>query len=270
MDKEAFRMTALAADIDLMTQPEPEPARCLDIHGLSKRFGGVYAVRGVTLRCMAREILGLIGPNGAGKSTLINLITGTLSPDSGTVTLDGQPMTGLSAPQCARAGVGRTFQNIRLFAHLTVRQNVEVAHTTALRHRAAGRALYDVDDLLGRMGLRGLAERMATTLPYGLQRRLEIARALALAPGYLLLDEPAAGMNDVESEHLVELIRQIRNDFGCGVLVIEHDLRFIRRVCERVAVLHMGEILTIGGPEEVLSDPRVIEVYIGGGDEAEA
>ncbi|MCF4166751.1 ABC transporter ATP-binding protein [Zavarzinia compransoris] len=245
------------------------PARCLDIVDLSKRFGGVYAVRGVTLRCGAGEILGLIGPNGAGKSTLINLITGTLRPDTGAVTMDGRSLVGLTVPQCARAGVGRTFQNIRLFAHLTVRQNVEVAHTTASRHRVGGPELHSIDDLLSRMGLAALAERMATTLPYGLQRRLEIARALALAPSYLLLDEPAAGMNDTESEQLVDLIQKIRDDFGCGVLVIEHDLRFIRRVCERVAVLHMGEILTIGGPEDVLNDPRVIDVYIGGGDEEE-
>ena len=245
------------------------PARGLDIVDLSKRFGGVYAVRGVTLHCGAGEILGLIGPNGAGKSTLINLITGTLRPDTGTVTMDGHSLVGLSVPQCARAGVGRTFQNIRLFAHLTVRQNVEVAHTTASRHRVGGPELHSIDDLLARMGLAALADRMATTLPYGLQRRLEIARALALAPSYLLLDEPAAGMNDTESEQLVDLIQKIRDDFGCGVLVIEHDLRFIRRVCERVAVLHMGEILTIGGPEEVLNDPRVIDVYIGGGDEEE-
>jgi len=248
----------------------PAPARCLDIRNLSKRFGGVYAVRGVTLRCDAGEILGLIGPNGAGKSTLINLITGTLRPDTGDVTMDGRSLVGLTVPQCARAGVGRTFQNIRLFAHLTVRQNVEVAHTTASRHRVGGPELHSIDDLLARMGLGALADRMATTLPYGLQRRLEIARALALAPSYLLLDEPAAGMNDSESEHLVDLIQQIRDDFGCGVLVIEHDLRFIRRVCERVAVLHMGEILTIGGPEEVLNDPRVIEVYIGGGEDEPA
>ncbi|PWR17630.1 amino acid ABC transporter ATP-binding protein [Zavarzinia compransoris] len=247
---------------------EAAPARCLDIVGLSKRFGGVYAVRGVTLRCAAGEILGLIGPNGAGKSTLINLITGTLRPDTGSVTMNGRSLAGLGVPQCARAGVGRTFQNIRLFAHLTVRQNVEVAETTAARHRETNE-LHEIDALLSRMGLSALAGRLATTLPYGLQRRLEIARALALAPDYLLLDEPAAGMNDVESEQLVDLIQQIREDFGCGVLVIEHDLRFIRRVCERVAVLHMGEILTIGTPEAVLEDPRVIEVYIGGGGDDE-
>lgn len=261
-------MTALPLEADPGTEvaATAPPARCLDISNLSKRFGGVYAVRGVTLRCEAGEILGLIGPNGAGKSTLINLITGTLRPDTGSVTMDGRSLVGMTVPQCARAGVGRTFQNIRLFAHLDVRQNVEVAHTTASAHRVGGPELHSIDDLLARMGLLDLADRMATTLPYGLQRRLEIARALALAPSYLLLDEPAAGMNDSESEQLVDLIQQIRSDFGCGVLVIEHDLRFIRRVCERVAVLHMGEILTIGGPEEVLNDPRVIEVYIGGGE----
>lgn len=267
-------MTALPVNAesvsDAPTAQPPETRRCLDIAGLSKRFGGVYAVRDVSLRCDAGEILGLIGPNGAGKSTLINLITGTLRPDTGKVTMDGRVMNGLTVPECARAGIGRTFQNIRLFANLDVRQNVEVAHTTVSRHREGGPALHEIDDLLARMGLLPLADRLATTLPYGLQRRLEIARALALAPSYLLLDEPAAGMNDAESEQLVDLIQKIRDDFGCGILVIEHDLRFIRRVCERVAVLHMGEILTIGSPEVVLRDPRVIEVYIGAASEDEA
>lgn len=267
-------MTALPVNAESISdapagQP-PETRRGLDIAGLSKRFGGVYAVRDVSLRCAAGEILGLIGPNGAGKSTLINLITGTLRPDTGKVTMDGRVMNGLTVPECARAGIGRTFQNIRLFANLDVRQNVEVAHTTASRHREGGPALHEIDDLLSRMGLLPLADRLATTLPYGLQRRLEIARALALAPSYLLLDEPAAGMNDTESEQLVDLIQKIRDDFGCGILVIEHDLRFIRRVCERVAVLHMGEILTVGSPETVLNDPRVIEVYIGAATEDEA
>ena len=242
---------------------------CLEITDLSKRFGGVYAVRGVTMRCSAGEILGLIGPNGAGKSTLINLITGTLKPDRGSVVLDGRDLSGMSVTECARAGVGRTFQNIRLFSHLTVRQNVEVAHTTGSRYRADHSDLHSIDDLLERMGLDHLADRAAVTLPYGLQRRLEIARALALAPAYLLLDEPAAGMNDQESAQLVRLVRQIRDDFGCGVIVIEHDLRFIQEVCERVAVLHMGEVVTIADPETVLQDPRVIEVYIGGGEDDE-
>jgi branched-chain amino acid transport system ATP-binding protein len=266
-------MTALPTTLTPMpAQDGAAPAaarRGLEIVDLSKRFGGVFAVRGVTLTCGAGEILGLIGPNGAGKSTLVNLITGTLVPDTGSVTMDGHPMRGLSVPATARTGIARTFQNIRLFAHLTVRQNVEVAHTTATRHCGDGRAPHSVDDLLDRMGLADRADRMATTLPYGLQRRLEIARALALAPRYLLLDEPAAGMNDVESEELVDLVRRIRDDFGCGVVVIEHDLRFIRRVCGRVAVLHMGEILTVGTPDAVLADPRVIDVYIGAGsDEA--
>ncbi len=243
----------------------------LKVDNLSKHFGGVYAVREVNLECEHGEILGLIGPNGAGKTTLMNLITGVLAPDAGSVTLDEKSLKGLSARKCAYAGVARTFQNIRLFDHLTVRQNVEVAFTTSEFHRAEQAQRIDIDRLLDELGLLALADRPAPTLPYGNQRRLEIARALALAPDYLLLDEPAAGMNRIESTALIESVQFIRDEYGCGIVVIDHDLRFIMNVCERIAVLHMGELIALGKPEDIRNDPRVIEVYIGSrDDEAEA
>ncbi len=241
----------------------------LEVASISKHFGGVYAVRDVTLACERGEILGLIGPNGAGKTTLMNLITGVSPSDSGTVMLDEKSLNGLSARRCAHAGVARTFQSIRLFDHLTVRQNVEVAFTTSEFHRARQAARITIDRLLEEMGLLEMADRPAPTLPYGHQRRLEIARALALAPDYLLLDEPAAGMNRVESTALIDSIKFIRDRYGCGIIVIDHDLRFIMTVCERIAVLHMGELIALGPPEEVRNDPRVIEVYIGAQDDEE-
>ena len=238
----------------------------LTVNSISKRFGGVYAVREVSLECQRGEILGLIGPNGAGKTTLMNLITGVSPSDSGTVMLDGKKLNGLSARKRAYAGVARTFQNIRLFDHLTVHQNVEVAFTTSEFHRAKQFGGITIDRLLDQMDLLEVGDRLAPTLPYGHQRRLEIARALALAPDYLLLDEPAAGMNRLESTALIDSIRFIRDEHGCGIIVIDHDLRFIMNVCERIAVLHMGELIALGTPEEVRNDPRVIEVYIGAQD----
>ena len=241
----------------------------LSVDTISKHFGGVYAVREVSLECQRGEILGLIGPNGAGKTTLMNLITGVSPSDSGTVMLDGKRLNRLSPRKRAYAGVARTFQNIRLFEHLTVRQNVEVAFTSSEFHRARQVSGMTIDGLLDQMDLLEMADRPAPNLPYGYQRRLEIARALALAPDYLLLDEPAAGMNRLESTALIDSVRFIRDEHGCGIVVIDHDLRFIMNVCERIAVLHMGELIALGTPEEVRNDPRVIEVYIGAQDNNE-
>ncbi|MEX2201629.1 MAG: ABC transporter ATP-binding protein [Dongiaceae bacterium] len=241
----------------------PEPAGVLEVKAVSKHFGGVYALRNVTLQCRPGEIVGLIGPNGAGKTTLMNVISGVVVPSSGTITLFGQSLTGASATRCAIAGVGRTFQNIRLFGQLTVRQNIEVAHTTCATHRAARIEMISVDNIMAELGLADLADRFANELSYGYQRRLEIARALALAPDVLLLDEPAAGMNHKESDELILSVRAIRDKYGCAVIIIDHDMRFIMKVCERISVLHLGEIIAEGTPEEIQSNPAVIEVYIG-------
>ncbi len=236
----------------------------LDVEHVSKHFGGVYALRDVSLHCSSGEIVGLIGPNGAGKTTLLNLISAALPVDEGSVALDGKRIDGTGPQNCALMGIGRTFQNIRLFGRLTVRQNIDVAYSTALSHRRARLQGVTVDGLLEFMKLTEAQHRRARELPYGQQRRLEIARALALAPDFLLLDEPAAGMNEAESESLIGSVRAVRDQSGCGIIVIDHDLRFIMTVCERIHVMHMGELIAHGPPDVIQKDPRVIEVYIGG------
>ncbi|PDQ19379.1 amino acid ABC transporter ATP-binding protein [Mesorhizobium sanjuanii] len=235
----------------------------LSVEAVSKTFGGVQALRSASLSCAAGEILGLIGPNGAGKSTLVNAIAGVLKPDAGSVKLAGKEITGHGPEHCARAGVGRTFQTIRLFRDLTVRQNVEVAHITCRSVRPDVAARIGVDRLLAQYQLDGFADIPAGTLSYGSQRRLEIARALALGPLLLLLDEPAAGLNEDESETLAVAIEGIRRDVGCATIVIDHDLRFINRLCDRLCVMDQGQVIASGQTEEVWRDPRVIEVYVG-------
>lgn len=234
----------------------------LRITGLSKRFGGVYAVDDVSLECFSNEIVGLIGPNGAGKTTLLNLVAGTLAPEGGEVRVGEVHLTGMPPRACARRGLSRTFQNIRLFGRLTVRQNLEVSAAVCRRHRRHADAL-SVGELLKIFELTDVADNKAATLPYGLQRRTEVARALALGPSFMLLDEPAAGMNEGESTRLAKEILDIRDRTGCGVVVIDHDLRFIMGLCERIYVLHEGRILCHGQPHEVQGDARVQEVYLG-------
>ena len=229
---------------------------------IAKRFGGVEALRGVTLELSERQIVGLIGPNGSGKTTLLNCISGVFPPTSGRVLLDGQGIGRRSGHRIARAGVVRTFQNIRLFAGLTALQNVEVGALGAGRVRRADSQDY-AQRVLAQLGIAHLADRWAGTLSYGDQRRLEVARALAGVPRFLLLDEPAAGMNETESEELRGSIEQIRSELGCGILVVEHDLRLIMRLCDTVYVLSEGLVISQGTPEEVRSDPAVIAAYIG-------
>jgi branched-chain amino acid transport system ATP-binding protein len=235
----------------------------LSITNVSKSFGGVSALRDVTFACGDDEILGLIGPNGAGKSTLVNAVSGLLKPDSGTIRLDDVELAGRGAEFAARLGVARTFQNLRVFPSLTARQNVEVAFITCRRHRPEIARMIDVDVLLEQYGLSGHAERTAGSLPYGEQRRLEIVRALALGPRLLLLDEPAAGMNDHETAELAESVRRIRERSCSALLVIDHDLHFIMNVCHRICVLDMGEVVAIGTPQAIRNDPKVIEIYLG-------
>lgn len=235
----------------------------LVVSKVSKSFGGLRVLNDVSLECMPGQIVGLIGPNGAGKSTLINSITSLIDISSGEVRIGNICVSNTSPQFCAASGLGRTFQNIRLFTRLTVRQNIEVAYTSARRERPEQSRQIRIDALLEQFELSPYQDWKAGTLPYGSQRRLEIARALALAPDYLLLDEPAAGMNSVETTSLISTVRHASEEYGCGVLVIDHDLRFIMTLCNRIFVLDAGAIIASGTPDEVSRNPKVIEVYIG-------
>lgn len=239
-----------------------EAERLLEARGVVKHFRGVHALDGVSLYVRPGEILGLIGPNGSGKTTLLNVLSGVYAPTSGEVLCMGRRITGLKPSRIAHLGVGRTFQNIRLFGHLSVRQNVEVGSVSGRPVEGSDHTA-DVDDLLHRFHLEAVAGQQALNLPYGAQRRVEIARALAGRPYFLLLDEPAAGMNEAESDELLETVMAVREQFGCGILTVDHDLRLIMRLCGRIQVLAEGRTLAEGSPESVRSDPTVVEVFLG-------
>jgi branched-chain amino acid transport system permease protein len=203
------------------------------------------------------EILGLIGPNGSGKTTLLNVVSGVSHPTSGRVELISHEIAGLPAHRIAAMGLSRTFQNIRLFGQLTVRENVEAA-------APPGTGAEGVDAVLAWFDLTAHAREKAVNLPYGMQRRLEIARAVVRRPTLLLLDEPAAGMNEIESDGLLENIRRIRSELNCSVVVVDHDLRLIMKLCDRIQVLDQGRTIGAGTPREVAQDPAVVEAYLGG------
>ena len=222
------------------------------------RFGGVMAVSGATFMAHAGEVTGLIGPNGAGKTTLFNVITGIQEPTAGAVSLDGEDITHLAPHKRAHRGVARTFQRLELFSSLSVRDNIRVAAELAMLTNVSS----TVDTIVERVGLADVADRVAGDLPTGSARLVEIARALATKPRLLLLDEPASGLSDIESEHLGRLLRSLADE-GLGVLLVEHDMDLVMRVCDHIFVLDLGVIIADGTPAEIRSNDRVLEAYLG-------
>ena len=247
----------------------------LELDGCSLSFGGVRAVNRVALALAPGELVGLIGPNGAGKTTVFNLITGVYAPDHGAIRLNGRDIGGLTPFRINRLGIARTFQGVRLFPTMTAFENVVIGYSSraggllgAVARTPQAQSTHDRIEaechaLLRMLDLEAQRDLPARALPYGAQRRLEIARALATGPRLLLLDEPAAGTTPQEKIELMERIRWLRDQLGLGILVIEHDMKMIMQMCERITVLDHGEVIAVGGPDDVRTNPKVIDAYLG-------
>ena len=254
----------------------------LDVRNLGIDFGGLTAVDGFNMTIGPTEISGLIGPNGAGKTTIFNLLTSVYQPTRGSILLKGIDTKGMSTAKVNRMGIARTFQNIRLFTEMSALDNVKVGMHNSIKcnfvsslfrlpsyFKAEKKADQKAMELLEFMGLADVAHVKAGSLPYGVQRRLEIARALATDPAIILLDEPAAGMNPSETEELMHQIRRIRDTFQIAIFLIEHDMNLVMNVCEGIVVVNYGRVIAKGTPEQIKNDPAVIEAYLGRKDEEE-
>ena len=248
----------------------------LEVKDLSILFGGLTAVDGFNMSIESKELVGLIGPNGAGKTTVFNMLTGVYLPTTGTISLGGENMVGKKPYDIVSAGAARTFQNIRLFKDLTVEDNVKIAYHQQMHYnifdgvmrmpsywKEEKTAREYALELLDIFDMRSFADSLAKNLPYGKQRKLEIARALATSPKILMLDEPAAGMNPQETKELMETIHLIRDKFEIAILLIEHDMSLVMGICEKITVIDYGKIIAVGKPEEIRVNPNVIKAYLG-------